>query len=165
MLAYVRAREQERIGIKATAAATTKVPWWHLLDGVTDEKTRARLMRELSEGSEAKKTVAILKRAVHLCSSSFDIDAYLRGDENGFVKWSEGRLPSDATFTPPQLTTLVEEVQQLIAKLKDNAGLGAFELEYDGKRVRQRITKETLISAADFSAIDELLRHTPRQDS
>lgn len=157
MLAYVRAREQERVATASPLKAATKLEWWHLVDGVTDDAVKARLMRELSEGSEAKRAVATLKAAVRLCSPSFDVDAYLRGDESCATPVSTPALPSPkdgAALSPGSKTAIA----QLTSRLTDNTALAAFDLEWDGKRVRQRTSKETFASLDEIAALQAAIK-------
>ena len=152
MLAYVRAREHER-GDKQGRhnIAKTQHKWWNLIDQVGDEEIRGRLMRELAEGSEAKRVNAALKRAVYLCSPSFDIDSYLKSNDQapGIEDSLENRSASNKLLND----ALTEMLRTLLKRFQDNDSLAAFDLEFDGKRVRQRTTKQTLISAVELKVL------------
>lgn len=157
MLAYVRARELERKGTLESGVSERPHPWWHLLEGITDEKVRLLLMRALAEGCEAKKQVAALKRAVLLCSSAFDVDAYLRGEEQPSDKRPDAASSQIATSGSRIVPkAAAEPLSALLGRLRNNKLLAGFELEYDGARVRQRVTKETLVSSIELAAVDKL---------
>ena len=147
MLAYIRAREHERCAVAPNSGTKRdQQDWWHLVEGIDDEILRAKLMRELSEGREAKNQVAALKVAVRICSSEFNIEAYLRGEN-----------PPNNVKTPLLPSAAVEEhgatIERLVERLTNAEQLGAFELECDGKRVRQKTTKTPLVEASELAAL------------
>lgn len=161
MLAYVRARELERHGKWEGRVADRTHHWWQVLDGVSDEKVRVQLMRALVEGGEAKKQVSALKRAVLLCSPTFDIDAYLRGQEQHVVGHPELAAAGVATLVEQPIDMAAQNsLTGLLERLRNNKLLASFELEYDGARVRQRVTKEALVSATELTAVEMLCRST-----
>lgn len=148
MLAYVRARELERRSRSSGAEKPASEGWWRLVDGIADEAVRLKLIRELSEGAEARKSVTALKAAVRLCSASFDIDAYLRGETqpaSQSLPSPSGQLSLDAAQR--------RSLRQLAKRLTDKGELAGFDLEFDGKRVRQRSTKSPLIRAEEVEVL------------
>jgi len=155
MLAYVRAREIERKSISAKGAGEKQgaVEWWHLVDGVSDEATRLKLIRELSEGAEAKKSVVALKGAVRICSETFDIDTYLRGEKQPTAQ-DLPQLSSSSVLNSER----VQALRNLANRLTENEQLASFDLEYDGRRVRQRTTKSTLVQPDEIEALLSLIQ-------
>lgn len=152
MLAYIRAREHERrTPTEKKEASRTQQEWWHLVDSIEDDTLKARLMRELSEGREAKNQVTALKAAVRLCSVTFDIEAYLRGGNPA----NAVALPA---LPPPEAIFPMDEIVRLVERLTSLQELACFDLECDGKRVKQRRTKATLIEAPELAALRALVQ-------
>ena len=163
MLAYVRARndEHEPADLKSARARRAHHDWWQLLDGIDDDLKRSELMRELSRGREAMAQNVMLRKATHLLSESFDLEAYLRG-EPATTEQHQKALAPPAGAVREGLPILSPEdtaaIAALVKRLSDPQSLGGFDLETDGRRVLQRKTRAKLVEAPEMAVLRRLAR-------
>lgn len=152
MLAYVRQRDLERRPSRSVPRNASKNEWWQLVDDVHDEVVKLRLMRLLSDGQKSAREVVALKGAVRLCSPNFNIDGYLSGQQSTYASSEIPRLAGTSGVSDQNalLTSLVD-------RLTTPASLAAFDLEFDGQRVRQIATKEPLVTMEELAVLRAFL--------
>lgn len=149
MLAYVRAREEEQ---GTTRIPKTATPVEEALESLSDHVLKTRLRRELAEGRQAVHQLAVLKRAISTLRPTFDIDDFVRGD------LAESAAPSvQALPAPPRLMNNREQeaLSVLLARLTNDVELSEFGLTFDGRRVKHRDTRGTLVSPEMLSALSK----------
>jgi len=152
MLAYVRAREEEQ---GKTRIPKTATPVEEALESLPDHILKARLRRELAEGRQAVNQLAVLKRAICTLRPTFDIDAFIRGDLTESAAPSVQALPAPARLVN---SGEQEALSALLARLTDDGGLSEFGLTFDGRRVKHRNTRDTLVSPEALSALSKVIR-------
>lgn len=160
LLAYVRAREAEQ---QITPIPKARAPVEEALEAIEDRILKMRLRRELAQARQATNELAVLKRAMLTLRPTFDIDSVIRSAGSTLPSDAANPVAASLPETNKKAVELVvqppglEALRSLFRLLSDDSQLSEFGLTFDGRRVKHRDTRTTLVSAEALAALSALV--------
>lgn len=150
LLAYVRRREIE---CECGNVRHGKSVIDGFVDSIPDLDVRQAIRIELEVGQEAIRQLRMIKQGLQQIPQ---IDVYaILGEKKGPAALPSG-TGAESTSVPCKNRD-VELIRELLARLADNNFLAGFDLQADGKRVKNKATKEALISNTEMAALKRVV--------